>query len=332
MFDRIVNWDNLRDAYNKTRKAKGKHKVAAIRFEQDAIHNLKMLQQSLIDGTYKCSGYNTFMVYEPKPRVIYAPHYVDKIVQHAINNVIRDHLEPKFIHDSYACIRGKGTHRAILAIQKHTRVCKRNHGDKCYFAKTDISKFFYTIDRDVLKRIVAKKIPCVSTQALLNIIIDSSPSDGLPLGNLTSQILANLYMNELDQYIKRHLKVRHYVRYADDLFMMCKDKSEAKRVLLLVRKAAKDILHLDTSDKKSFVTPVAGGIVGLGCKIFTTHISLLYKHKRGLIRCLQSVKSIKSWLSFTSIMNRYNFIKRILPDDLLPKQRSTILHNKSCIH
>lgn len=313
MFDRIVDWDNLKDAYKKTRKAKGKYKIKAIKFEQDEIANLKALQQSLIDGTYRCSPYTNFEVYEPKRRVIYAPNYVDKIVQHAINNVLRDFYEPKFIHDSYACIRNKGTHRAIKAIQRHARVCRRNYGDKCYFAKTDISKFFYSLDRDILKTIIRKKVRCERTLSLLDIIIDSSPSTGLPLGNLTSQLLANVYMNEIDQYIKRSLGVKHYVRYADDLFFVFPSKQAANNGLRKVREELTNRLKLHTSDRKSFIHPVKYGIVGLGMKILTTHIALLYRHKVSFKR-MKTLKSRQSWLSFTSIANCYNFTQRITND------------------
>ena len=309
MFDRIVDWDNLKDAYKKTRKSNGKYKINAIKFEKNEIANLRALQQSLIDGTYKCSPYTNFEVYEPKRRIIYAPNYTDKIVQHAINNVLRDSYEPKFIHDSYACIRHKGTHRAIKAIQRHARICKRNHGNNCYFAKTDISKFFYSLDRDILKTIIRKKLKCRSTLALIDTIIDSSPSTGLPLGNLTSQLLANVYMNEIDQYIKRHLKIKHYVRYADDLFFVFPSKDVAKRQLLHVRNALMDRLKLHTSNRKSFIQPVRYGIVGLGMKILVTHIALLYRHKVSFKR-MTTTKSRQSWLSFASIACCYNFTCR----------------------
>lgn len=312
MFDKIVSWDNLKDAYKRTRKAKGKHKIAAIKFEQNEVANLKALQQALINDTYQCKPYTDFEVFEPKRRLIYAPQYEDKIVQHAINNVLRDFYEPRFIYDSYACIRGKGTHRAIKAIQKHARICKRNHGNTTYFAKTDISKFFYTIDRDILKQILKKKVKCIKTLSLLNKIIDSSPNTGLPLGNLTSQLLANVYMNEIDHYIKRNLKVKHYVRYADDLFMVFKDKQEANKMLTLIREGLRTILKLDTSDRKSFIRPIHNGLVGLGMKIYATHILLLYRHKVSVLR-MKCIKSIQAWLSFTSIANCYNFYKlRIL--------------------
>lgn len=327
MFDKIVSRDNFADAYRKTQRGNSRFKLEAIRFSRNEAYNLERLRHEVASGQYRPREYIEFSVFEPKERVIYAPQYRDKIVQHAINNVLRDFYEPKFIHDSYACIRGKGNQRAVLSAQKHMRRAWINGHDP-WIVKADVQKFFYSIDRDVLSRVIRKKITCRQTLRLLDTIMDSSPdARGLPLGNLTSQLLANVLMNELDQYIKRTLGAKHYVRYADDLLLVTEGKAQAGDLLGCIRAFGRDVIHLTFPDRKSYIRPMKRnqGVESLGYRITPTRIGLTSEARSNFIRRLASfdrlissckvppsevINSLTSWYSYACIARCHAFIER----------------------
>ncbi len=308
---KIIHWENVKEAYKNTQRGAPRLKISALKFKEDEIFNLGELYGDLRNGRYYPGGYIRFLVYEPKERVIYAPIYRDKIVQHMINNVLRDYYEPKFIFDSYACIRGKGNQAAVLRIQEFQRKAYSKWKDP-YFLKLDISKFFYTIDKNILKRILYKDIECPLTMLLLCSVIDSFTEPlGLPLGNLTSQLFANIYLNEIDQYIKRVLKIKYYVRYADDMFIIVETKEEAKRIKKIITEKIYSELKLTINPKKAYITK-ADCIHGLGFNIRPTHITLLSRNKRGLRKLIKknNINSLNSWYGYAHIASCYNFIMR----------------------
>lgn len=323
LFDRIVSWDNALDAYHKTQRGHLKHKKDAIIFAKDWSYNLKNLVTKVKDGTYQVGDYHQFYVHDPKTRLIVAPCYEDKIVQHMLNNVLRDLYEPCFIKDSYACIRGRGNKAAVLELQKKMRIGKRNF-QNAYIVKADIVKFFYNIDRVILKRIIRKKIKCERTLLLLDSIIDSNEGDvGLHLGNLISQLLANIYLNDIDQLFKRKYKVKHYLRYADDIFMIVDGKDQAKHIAKELSLEMNERLRLSISDRKTRVIPVECGVVGLGYKIYTTHIELKHYAKRKFRIMLSQhkqtkylVKVLNSWNGFASVAKITNFVLQNLPENI----------------
>ena len=318
LFKKIVAWENVTRAYQLTQRGHTCYKVSAIRFAQDHITNLKELQQELISGTYKVSEYSTFKVYEPKERVVCAPAYRDKIVQHMIYARLRDIYEPCFIFDSYSCIRGKGNQRAVKRIHHFIRKAKWMHGNKAYVVKMDIKKFFYSLNHDILKRILRKKVTCEQVLQLIFKIIDSSPTPiGLPLGNLTSQLFANIYMNELDHYIKRELKCKFYVRYADDLFFILPSKQQAKNTVVAVKSFIEKNLSLRLNSHKTIVNKVTNGVSGLGFVIKPTHIQLRKTNKSSLTKMLKNPKikpnlnqSLNSWLNFAQLADHMSFVSR----------------------
>src|SRR5699024_4251415 len=182
--------------------------------------NLNKLRDDLVTGEYKFKGYKQFKVYEPKERVIDAPYHRDKIAQLAIDKVLKGIYQPSFIYDSYACLDNKGTHKAVERVSYFMRKGAWEYGEDAYIIKLDIRKFFYSINRDILKEILPKKIKCKETISLVYKIIDSADEIdplGLPLGNTLSQLFTNVYMDRFDQYCKRVLQIKYYVRYADDV-------------------------------------------------------------------------------------------------------------------
>ena len=319
MFEQMLSWENAVDAYAKSRKGGLKFKPDALEFEQDWHYNLSQLIQELHHGTYKPSEYHSFYVYEPKQRLIVAPAYRDKIVQHMLNNILRDYFEPKFIFDSYACIRNKGNKAAVLRFQQFQRKVLREHGEQAYCAKADIKKFFYSIDRNTLIQILLKKLPCQRTINLLSLFIRSDDSNvGLNLGNLVSQLLANVYMNEVDQRMKRVHKVKYYLRYADDIFIAAKSKAEARRCLEAYIQDVELRLNLEVSPKKCVISPTHCGMVALGYKVYPTHIELKRQAKVRFKRMLKepNLHSLNSWLGFAKVSKCENLIRRNLPSQL----------------
>jgi len=330
LFERIVDKNNIEKAYRKALKGDNKYHPEAMLFSLDETYNLMNLRQSLIDGTYEFSGYIRFMVYEPKERVIDAPHFKDKIVQLAINNVLKRIYQPSFIYDSYACLDNKGTHKAVERVQYFLRKANWEYGPETTIIKLDISKFFYSIDRDILKSIITKKIKCKRTIALLYEIIDSADEIdvvGLPLGNTLSQIFANVLMDRFDQYCKRQLRLRYYVRYADDVIAVVRNKEEANRMLGLMVDFINNELNLNINEKKTKLFPVEQGVNAYGFKIYKTHRLLRNESKKKIKRKSKKMRRLiieermtvnkaeqilNSWLGHAKHANSYNFILRLV--------------------
>ena len=330
IFNKISDKENLYQAYKKALKGKGKYHVEAMKFTLDEVYNLNELRDSLINGTYEFDDYTTFTVYEPKERVINAPHFKDKIVQLAINNVLKEIYNPCFIFDSYACINNKGTHKCVDRIQHLMKKAKWDYGEETTIIKGDVKKFFYTIDRQVLKSILPKKIKCRKTLDLLFTIIDSADTIdvlGLPLGNTISQLCANIYLNELDQFCKRKLSLKYYTRYMDDFVIFTKDKKEAKQIVKLVNEFVEDELKLKLNSNKTKIFPVEQGINVVGYKIYPTHRLLRNDSKKKIKRKIKAMphlikeskltiekaeQILNSWLGHAKHGNSYNFIKKLI--------------------
>jgi retron-type reverse transcriptase len=328
IYGEIANLRNAYKALNKTRLGKEKYKAAAIRFTEHETVNIRELVAQLQDKSYRVGPYSQFTVYEPKEREIYAPCFRDKILQHMVHSVLKHIYWPCFISDSYACIENKGTHACVERIGHFLRKAQWQYGKGAFIVKIDIRKFFYTIDREVLKKLLRKKIRCHDTLWLLDSIIDSSPAPerGLPLGNLTSQLFANIYLNELDQYVKRRLGVKYYLRYADDAIAMVQSKDEARRILEATRVYLSERLNLDLNAKKSKIFPIEQGVNAIGFKHHPTHRLLRNDCKKkvkrklrampGLVECGSMTEGraqqmIGSWYGHARYANAFRFIRKL---------------------
>lgn len=296
----------------------------------DEVYNLLQLKIEVKNGTYKFSGYINFTVTHPKEREINAPHYRDKIIQLAINNVLKEIYQPKFIFDSYACIDGKGTHRCVKRIQYFMRKAKWEYGDEATIIKIDIKKFFYTIIRGILKELISKTIKDKEALKLIYIIIDSADEIdilGMPLGNTLSQLCANIYLNKIDQYCKRNLRLKYYVRYMDDIIIIVENKEKAKEVLELIRKQVKRKLGIRLNNDKSKIFPIAQGVNAIGFKIYPTHMLLRNESKKRIKQKLRKFKDLlieekitiekveqilNSWLGHAEQANSYTFVQSLV--------------------
>lgn len=288
------------------------------------------LQEELKNGTYEFGGYFEFMVYEPKERVINAPFYRDKIVQLAINNILKRVYQPSFIYDTYSCLDNKGTHACVERLSYFMRKAYWEYGDDAYIVKIDIKKFFYTIDRDILKKLYAKKIICKDTLDLLYKIIDSAKiidELGLPLGNTLSQISANVDLNETDQFAKRHLRLKYYVRYADDIVVIVKNKELAIEVLSQIKEYTEGKLNLKLNMNKSKIFPINQGVNAIGFKIHPAHMLLRNDSKKRIKQKLRKFKELlidekitiekveqilNSWYGHAEQSNSYKFVQALL--------------------
>lgn len=341
LFNQIFSLENLDKAYNQSLKANGKYKDEALKFQRNETVNLRRLRESLYNQTYRFSGYSAFKVYEPKERVINAPHYKDKIVQLALNNVLKDIFVPTFISDSYACIDNRGTHKAVERVQRNLKKAAWEYGKDTFICKVDVSKFFYSIDREILKRMYRKKVKEPDVLWAMDVITDSGSlvdEVGLPLGNTMSQLCANIYMDALDQYCKRYLKYKYYVRYADDVVIVLPNKEAAVKAKKLCATFLEDHLNLRTNPKKSQIFPIDQGVNCFGFKIYKTHRLLRDDSKKKIKRKIKKMpdliarnkmtvekanQMLGSWSGHAKYANSTNFLQSVLD-----KRPYTMLENK----
>lgn len=328
LYERIYDTKNLEESYKRTQSGNRKYRKEAIYFAMSKERKLRDLKKELKDKTYRPGSYIEFYVYEPKKRLVHAPHIRDKIVQFSIHTVLQGIYRSVFIKDSYACLEEKGTHEAVHRIQHYMRLAQWKY-EEPYIVKIDVRKFFYSINRDILKTIYRKKIPELEQDFLriLDMIVDSSPEGerGLPLGNVTSQDFANIYLNEVDQFCKRYLGLKWYVRYMDDICIIVKDRETARDVLAKIRTYVKDHLDLELNEK-THIYPLAQGINTLGFRIHTTHLEVRNSSKAAMKRRIKKIdekvqsgrltkkqaqQAVNAWLGHARHSNSYNLAKKI---------------------
>ena len=258
-FEKITSFPNLYRAYKEA--ARAKHgRASVLRHDLHAESILLKLQWELQNGRYRHGKYNRFTITDPKPREVNAAPFTDRIVHHAIVRQIEPLFDNGFIYDSYACRRGKGTHAAARRLQHFLRSALTK-GEPLYVLRADITKFFASIDHAALKQLLPKRVYDERTLALLGTIIDSyrtpaelgalSRSYGLPIGNLTSQLLANAYLNELDQFVKHDLRQPYYLRYMDDFVLLHHDRAHLQKMLVAIRQFCADRLFLELHPRKT---------------------------------------------------------------------------------
>lgn len=228
LFDKITDIENLRLAYSKAVKGGNRYTQGHLKFKEYLEANLYQLQQEMISEKYELGEYYQFEVYEPKVRIIHSLPFRDRVVQHAINNIVEPIFEKTFYSTSYACRKNKGTHRGINKVQSELRKMDLKH-DKFYFLKMDFSKYFQSIDSEILKKQISKKITDNKTKRILFLFINKN---GVSIGNLLSQLYANIYGHIFDTFIKTKLKIKKYYRYMDDTVIL----HESKEFLETIRR------------------------------------------------------------------------------------------------
>jgi len=283
LYPRIGQHENLVRAFQRAARAKrGRHAVR--RFAADLDQNLSALRRELEDERVTWHGYRMFMVRDPKPRRIAAPAFRDRVLHHAVMQIVEPALERVAIFDSYACRRGKGLHRAVLRAQSFSR----RHG---WFLQLDVRKFFDSIDHAALRRLLGRRLKDVPLLRLFDSLFESyctAPGKGLPIGSLTSQHLANFYLARLDHCAKEELRAPGYVRYMDDFVLFGDTRERLVEARTRIAELLREELRLDLRDSGS-LDRTSAGIGFLGARILPTHVLLLGKTKRRLRRKLRGL-------------------------------------------
>ena len=274
LFDKIVSLDNLYEADKRARRQKS-HRPEVMLFDKNGDKLLLDLQRKLINGEYETSEYYVFKIYEPKEREIFKlPYYPDRIVHHAIMNIMEPIWVSAFIKGTYSCIRKRGIHKAL----RDVKFALKDEINTQYCLKLDIRKFYPSIDHDILKTIIRKKIKDKRLLSLLDEIIESA--QGVPIGNYLSQFFANLYLTYLDHWIKEQKKVRYYFRYADDIVILGGDKQQLRDLFYNIQDYLNNKLKLNFKDNWQIFKVDSRGIDFVGYRVFHTHTLLRKRIKK----------------------------------------------------
>lgn len=314
IWDDFISADNFDVAAHNAVRSK-KSKLVVKKFLENRDENLRRLRQSLIDGTFQTSTYKLRKIFEPKERIIYIlPLYPDHIVHHALINVLGPIWQRTFIHDSYACVPGRGLHAASRRVMDFVR---RNK----YVLQCDIRKFYPNMDHDVMMKIIKRKIGDKRILGVLeNIVRSGGDAKNIPIGNLTSQWLGNVYLNELDHFVKEKLRWPDYIRYCDDFCLFGNDKNELRTAVMVIGRFLQSELKLCFS--RTSIRPVHLGVNFIGLRHFKKFILMgrnalkrikkrfrqIKSHGRNSIRAVQQIAAMNGWMHIAST---YNFKQKI---------------------
>lgn len=361
---------DLFEAYFLARKNK-RNTLSALEFELNYEKEIFKLYQELKDGTYEISASTAFIIFDPVQREIIASSFRDRIIHHLIFNYINPIFEPSFIYDSYSCRKNKGTLFGIKRINKFIKACSNNYQKDAYILKLDMSGYFMSINKNILWRKIEKtllknKKKCnfdfflilslikkiIFHNYIKNCSINGSLEDwqglpknkslfftkndcGLPIGNLTSQLFSNIYLNSLDHFIKRDLKTKYYGRYVDDFVLICEDKKNIKDKFIKIEKYLNNNLNLRLNNKKTYLQHFKKGVNFLGVIIKPHRIYIRNRIKNNFYNKVEEVNSIikkseyqknqesfilsgiNSYLGMTKHYNTYTLRKKILKDKLI---------------
>ena len=319
LYELAFSKENLYAGYLEARRGK-RNKEATYIFEKHLGENLDALYDELKNGTYIPLKCKEFVVYEPKRRVINAPHFRDLVVQHAIYRVIYNIFNPTFIDTSYACRKNGGTHKASVYTQK----AMQKHSGDLYSVKLDIRKFFYSINREILRSQFEKKIKDRRFVNILMMFVETDSSDvGIPIENLLSQIYSLIYMNVLDHFIKRVLKIKHYVRYVDDFVLIGLTLEESKEAKMQCEKFVQDNLQMELSHWH--ILKIKRGINFVGYRTWKSFKVVrkhsLYKFKKAVMK--KKISSIVSIIGHAKGTKSLKYLKSIL-ESCMPEYKNKI--------
>lgn len=326
LYPLIYDFGNVHAAYIKARRCK-RYKKDILQFSAHLEENLIDIQNRLIWKSYTPGPYKLFTIYEPKERIIAALPFRDRVVHHALCNVIEPLFERFMIYDSHACRAGQGVLSGVNQTTRYLRDARRRWG-RVYCLKGDIAKFFPAIDHDILKRVIRKRIACPDTLGLIDAIIDSNgAANGLPIGNLTSQLWANVYLNELDHHLKDVFRVCYYVRYMDDFVIFHGDKLYLRDLLDEIGDYLGYALRLSLNGKTQIFPIGARCVDFLGYRIWPDYRLLRKKNMRhnqrkfnkyrrlyqeGAMTLDQMRPSIMSWLGHAKHADTWRLRGRVL--------------------
>jgi len=317
-YNNIISIKNLCEAWTEFIRGK-KSKKDVAEFSLNLSQNIFKLHEELRTKTYRHGAYEAFSISDPKPRSIHKATVRDRLLHHAIYRVLYPYFDKKFIYDSYSCRQLKGIHRALNRFNNFVQKVSQSNSRTCWVLKCDVKKFFASIDQITLMNIFKRHINDSETVWLIERIIESFQSTGsgkgLPLGNLTSQLLVNVYMNEFDQFVKHKIKLKHYLRYADDFVIMYHDKKVLMDVLPKVQSFLNDQLKLLLHPDKVFIKTAASGVDFLGWVHFPYHRVIRTTTKKRMFKKIetsgQKSEVIQSYLGLLSHGNANTLSKKV---------------------
>ena len=295
LFEQIISSENLFLAWDKFKNGKRNKKDVRL-FEWNLEENIFRLHRDLKNKTYKHGVYHSFNISDPKPRNIHKAQVRDRILHHAVFQVLNPIFEPSFISASFSCRVGYGTHKGVQYLQNTLRKATQNGKVSCFALKCDIKKFFDTIDHDILLGILKRKIKDEDTIWLLKQIISSFSSNhsllgiekGVPIGNLTSQLFANTYLGEFDQFMKNQLKIKYYLRYTDDFLIISENKEYLEKLLPNIVSFLGEELSLKIHQEKTKIQKTSQGVDFLGYVVFNKYKLVRTKTKKRITKKFKS--------------------------------------------
>lgn len=317
-FEDIISIENLLIAWKEFVKNK-RNRPDIKFFEKDLMKNIVELNADLSNLLYKHSNYQEFKVSDPKPRIIHKATVRDRLVHRAVYRILYPKFDGTFIFDSYSCRKNKGTHKAFKRLVGFTRKQSKNYSKSCWALKIDIKKFFHSVDHQVLLGLLEEKISDIRILWLLRQVIESFNSylsKGMPLGNLTSQLFANIYLDPLDKFIKHKLKVRFYLRYADDLLILSGDRGTLLIYLKEIQHFVENI-RLFLHEKKIHLRKLSWGIDFVG---YEAHEGFNLPRRKTVKRILRKIamaaeteskKSLPSYLGYLKHANAFLLSEKI---------------------
>ncbi|HLD18048.1 MAG TPA: reverse transcriptase/maturase family protein [Patescibacteria group bacterium] len=321
-FEEIVCVENLLEAWQEF--IRGKRNKEDVRvFERSLADGILALHNDLVSGSYCHGTYHHFRIRDPKPRDIHKAAVRDRLLHHAVHRKLSPFFASTFIADSFSCQLGKGLHRALDRFDRLSRAVTRNHTRTGWALKGDIRKFFASVHHDRLLAILRRSIPDPRTTGLLGSIIESfkaSPGKGIPLGNLTSQLFSNIYLNEFDQFVKHTLKVKHYLRYADDFLLLSPNREWLESLIPQLEAFLSERLDLHLHPDKIDLRTLTSGLDFLGWIHFPRHRVLRTSTKRRVLKNLRGnpkPETLASYLGLLSHGDTYELRQQILNDTWL---------------
>ena len=348
LYSKLCSYENLVLAFKKARKGKSKL-YYVVDFEKQLGDNLRLLHKELIEHTYQPRHLKKFIIRDPKTRTIHASIFRDRIIHHAIVNLLNPIYEKIFIYDSFASRKNKGTHEGVKRFEQFVRKVSLNgkliknpyssNSITGYVLKCDIRKYFDTINHEVLINILRKKIDDKDFIDLIKKVLDNFNTEkgiGMPLGNYTSQFFANVYLNELDYFVKYKLKAKYYIRYVDDFVILHRSKKRLEYFMKQIKEFLPS-LKIELHPEKSSILPLRNGITFLGYRIFYYHRLLKVRNIRhfknrlkenielfneGKITSEQLNCRIQGWLGYAKFANTFNLRQKLLSN--LPKDIDTL--------
>jgi len=329
-YSEICTYDNLLKAFKNARDGKTTIDYV-IEFEKDLEDNLFQLRNELLFHVYKPKPLKTFILHEPKTRKINKSAFRDRIIHHALCNIIQPIFERSFIFDSYANRKGKGALKAVERFHFFHRKVSKNNALSAYVLKADIKHYFETVDHAIMLTLIQKKIKDQRVIWLIKRIFSnysaSKIGKGMPLGNLTSQFFANVYLNELDQFVKHTLRVEYYVRYVDDFVLFHTSRKVLEEYRLKIDAFLRGKLKLELHPDKSRIIPLERGTEFLGLKIFYHYTRIKKKNMQKFYRKLHYLYAqyekkeiqydtiydfIEGWIAYVKNADTYTLHQKIM--------------------